>query len=984
MRIGRCHRSAISSAASFFVLGMAAGHAVAQVAQVSGVEQAPPAEAEVVQKVYVTAQRQFQLLQDVPMAVTALTASDLASRQINNALDLQYSVPNLTFTKAQFDGATFTIRGVGELCTGLSCDPATAIHINDMPVLQSRIFETEFFDLQRIEVLRGPQGTLYGRNATAGVINFITARPTFDKKHGSIQVEAGSYDTRRVTGMLNVPFNDTVGLRLAGTYLKRNGYTRNLFDNSRIDGRDLYALRTTLRIMAGKSTTLDVIGSWFREDDNRTRFTKQLCARDEVGIMGCRADRLGTDTPNFHGIVAGALVSRELFAIASGGNPMIAGLGLSSVYGPDPVYGGVPSPADVREVSSDMQPSYRADNAHLILRLEQKLGDRYALTITGGYVRDQSDQRTDFNLAAANPLTANPGLLNFAALAGAPGSGFPGGVNPFTPAAQALFPNGLAGGVCTSEPNRQYTGVYGGHVSVCSPRGAEFERWRDKTRQRMVEAHVDSKFDGPLNFLVGAIYLDSRRDNDYFVNLFALDYSAAVLGGLTTLGQRAAGNLAYPNVFLGPGFYDSELPELTLESYGVFGEAYYDVSKKLKLTGGLRYSSDEKRQHQRAVLLSFPVPFGIPDAFESPYTSAYDADASLEGSQLYAHQRTKSSAVTGRFVADYRPDKDTLYFASYSRGYKAGGINPATPVEFQASSDFKKETLDAFELGARNTLLGGKLSLSTSAFAVRYNDLQISRLVARSAVNDNADADIHGAELESVLIPVRGFRVNLSASFLKTKLKELSIIDPRDPSGGRTDVVVIKDIANGSNCAVIPAAGGSDAGANELVAAVNAQLGLRAPVPLPGTSAAGAFSICDALRAAGGSQYTVANGVEVNLAGNELPLSPRFKLSSGAEYTFNLGDGMLLVPRIDAHFTGRTFSSAFNKPHDRLKGYANVNAQVQLSGPEKQWFVRTYVQNLTGNDATTGRFISTQAAGTSTNIFVLEPRRYGVVVGGQL
>jgi iron complex outermembrane receptor protein len=975
MRIGKCLGPAFGSVASCLVLAAAADDALAQLA--------PASDNDIVQKVVVTAQRQSQLLQDVPMSVTALTASDLAARQINNALDLQSSIPNLTFTRAQFDGATFTIRGVGDLCTGISCDPATAIHINDMPVLQPRIFETEFFDLQRIEVLRGPQGTLYGRNATAGVINFITARPTFDKEYGIIQVEAGSYDTRRVTGMLNLPFNQAVGLRLAGSYLKRDGYTRNLFDQTRIDGRDLHALRATLRIRSGESTTFDVIGSLFREDDNRTRFTRQQCARDEIGIVGCRPDRLGFDTPNFHGNVGGGLASREFLAIASGGNPLIAGLGLSSVYGPDPYYGGQAPVTNVREVRSDMAPSYQVENAQLIMRLEQKLGEKYALTVTGGYVRDRSDQRVDLNLSAANSLTGNAGLLDFAALASTPGSAFPGGVNPFTPAAQALFPDGLSAGLCTSEPNRQHTGIYGGYVSGCSPRGAEFERFRDKFTQRSVEAHLDSKLDGPLNFLVGAIYLDYRRDNDYFVNLFALDYSAAVLGGLTSLGQRAAGDQSYPNVFIAPPYYDSELPELKLKSYGVFGETYYDISSKLKLTGGLRYSSDEKRQRQRALLLSLPVPFGVRDASQSPYAAGFDADASQPGNQPYADQRTRSSALTGRFVADYRPDKNSLYFASYARGYKAGGMNPAAQVEFQAATEFKKEVLDAFELGAKNTLLGGKLNVNTSAFAIRYKDLQISRLLARTAVNDNADANIYGAELESVMIPARGLRLNLSASLLQTRLKDLSLIDPRDPSAGRSDVVVIKDITSGSNCAVIPAAGGSGAGANGLVSAVNAPLGLRAPVALPGTNTTGAFSLCDALRAAGGSQYTVNNGVEVNIAGNELPLSPRFKLSAGAEYTFDIGSGMTLVPRLDVHYTGKTFSTVFNKPLDRIKGYTNANAQIQLSGPGKRWFVRAYVQNLTGNDATTGRWVSTQAAGSYTNIFVLEPRRYGLVVGFQ-
>jgi len=978
MRFGECRRTAVGDAVLLVVLGLLGRGAAAQVAP------APPAETGLVPTVLVTAQRQSQLLQDVPMSVTALTAADLGARQINNALDLQAGVPNLNFTKSMFDGATFTIRGVGDLCVGVSCDLATAIHVNELPVMQPRIFETEFFDLQRIEVLRGPQGTLYGRNATAGVVNFITARPSFDRQHGSLQVEAGSYGTRRLGGMWNLPLDERAGLRLAGTYLKRDGYTRNLFDGSRIDGRDLAALRATLRLLPGEATTFDLIGSYFREHDNRTRFSRQLCARDEVGIMGCRGDRLGPDAPNFHGSVTGVLGSREFFALASGGNPMFANLGLSSVYGADPVYGGVRSPASLREVNSDLAPSYLAENAQLMLRLEHTFARHYALTAIGGYVRDRTDQRADLNLSAANPLTANAGLLNFAALGDAPPQAFPGGVNPFTPAARALFPNGVAAGVCTSAPNRQYTGIFGGHVADCSARGAEFERFRDRSRQRTAEVHLGSKFDGPFNFLAGAIYLDYRRDTDYFVNLFAADYAAAVLGALTSLGQRAAGNPDYPNVFVGPPFYNSEQPEFALRSHGVFGEAYYDLGDKLKLTGGLRYSSDDKRQRQRAVLLSLPVPFGAQDAFASPYVASFDADGGVDGNQLYADQRMKSSALTGRLVASYQPDKHSLYFASYARGYKAGGMNPANPAAFQTAAEFKKETLDALELGAKHTLLGARLSLGASLFAMRYKDLQISRLLARAAVNDNADADIYGAELESAFVPVRGLRLNLAASLLTTRLKALSIVDPRDPAGGRSDVVVIKDLTNGANCAVIPAAGGSGAGASVLVAAVNSALGLRAPVPLPGTGALGAFSVCDALRAAGAAPYTVSNGVETNLAGNELPLSPRIKLATGAEYAFGIGRGLRMVPRIDLHYTGRSFSSVFNKPLDRIQGYATVNAQLQLAGPREQWFVRAYVQNLTANNATTGRFVATQSAGSYTNVFLLEPRRFGLVAGTRL
>src|SRR5688500_19267502 len=116
--------------------------------------------------IIVTAQRRAESLQNVPIAVSAFSGEALERQQIENASDLQQSLPNVTYTKTNFTSSSFTIRGIGDLCTGFSCDSATGIHVNDMPLTSTRLFETEYFDLERIEVLRGPQGTLYGRNAT--------------------------------------------------------------------------------------------------------------------------------------------------------------------------------------------------------------------------------------------------------------------------------------------------------------------------------------------------------------------------------------------------------------------------------------------------------------------------------------------------------------------------------------------------------------------------------------------------------------------------------------------------------------------------------------------------------------------------------------------------------------------------------------------------------------------------------------------------
>ena len=145
-----------------------------------------------IEEIVVTAQRQAESLQDVPIAVSAFSAEALDRQQIENSSDLQLTLPNVTFTKTNFTSSSFTIRGIGDLCVGVTCDSATAIHINESPLLGTRLFETEFFDLERVEVLRGPQGTLFGRNATSGVVNFVTTKPNLNSFQASAEGEYGN------------------------------------------------------------------------------------------------------------------------------------------------------------------------------------------------------------------------------------------------------------------------------------------------------------------------------------------------------------------------------------------------------------------------------------------------------------------------------------------------------------------------------------------------------------------------------------------------------------------------------------------------------------------------------------------------------------------------------------------------------------------------------------------------------------------------
>nr|WP_299323964.1 TonB-dependent receptor [Parasphingopyxis sp.] len=936
--------------------------------------------------IIVTAQRQSQSLQDVPIAVSAFDSEALQSQQIENASDLQLTLPNVSFTKSNFTASSFTIRGIGDLCVGNSCDAATAIHLNSAPLFGTRLFEAEYFDVERIEVLRGPQGTLFGRNATSGVVNVVTARPDLGGFAASGQVEYGNYDSFEVQGMVNVPIADWLGIRAAGIYVNRDGYTRNLFDNSRIDGRDLYGLRGSIRIEPGPDTIIDLIGYYFREDDDRLRIQKQTCQRDPTGVLGCLNARREFGQVNSNSNFTGVLTSAEFYAIA--GIPTAFALG--SVYGPD-AYANFTEPQDPRVVNTPFTPEYFTDELQLQAHFEHDFGD-VNLSLTGTYSEGTIESRQDYNLGIQDRTFFAPALNTLAAAAQGLVPGLP--ASYFAPVANAIIPNGPDGQLCTSDTVESGLGSFGGQ-SICGDVPLQFDRSNADSHAWTFEGIVTSDFDGPVNFLLGAIYAERDISNgDYYVNAFPIDYLSGILGAFNSFPN------ALPPSFLGSPYFRSNTQSNRLESYGVFGEIYWDITDDLTFTGGLRYNIDEKETTQRTTLADFLVPHGTStDIFDSPFAVAFDADPGRSGNQIIQERSASFNEITGRAVLDWQYTPDNSVYISYSRGYKSGGINPPLSPLFQVPETFQPESIDAFEIGSRNVLFDGELTLNATAFYYKYSGLQLSRIVARTSVNDNIDANIWGLELEAVWNPIEPLLINFGASYLNTEVSDDRLfVNQRDPSGGDPNSVIVKDLQAAFNCAVTS---GSLANTAGFVTAVNGGLGLQGPTAFPADSGLGttlgAFSICNVLAAQSanpalqalfpgiqvfaGQAPGIDSGIPVSINGNELPQAPDYKISIGAQYTAEFDNGMSIVPRVDAAYTGESFGNIFNGDINRLPGYWQVNAQLQFNGADDRWFVRAFVQNLFNDDPVTGLYLTDQSSGLFTNIFTLEPRRYGIAAG---
>lgn len=957
--------------------------------------------------IIVTAQRQAESLQDVPVAVSAFSDEALAEQQIENTTDLQQALPNTTFTRGNFTGSNITIRGIGSAAVATSGDAGVGVHFNDVPLVSSGLFETEFYDLERIEVLRGPQGTLFGRNATGGVVNVLTAKPDLSGFGAAGEFEYGNYESITARGMVNVPVGDSFGVRLAGIYLNRDGYTENLNTGNDIDGRDYYSVRGTIAFEPTMNTRAYVTAQYREEDSNRSRIQKQLCATDPTGILGCRPDRLAFDTINGNATLATILTSQEFVAISTAPytvDPIPANFGVpsaltpfafGSVYGTDGFQGAV-NPADYREVAIDFEPIYRSDG--LIVRGEVEHDfENFTVTLNGGYSDGSIDTLTDYNLATTDPVTAQIARLRQIAAGSDPWeAAIAGGI-----LSSPLFQGNQ---ICVSDANDNYVGFIGGQIRQCADNTTEFDRSKGESEQWSIEGRVASNLDGPFNFMLGGLYLDYESTNgDYFVNASLLDYAGLLLGGPAS-GFTAA---------LGPPHYDSITDLYTLESYGIFGEVYFDVTDSLKLTGGLRYSSDKKFVRDRQFLLDVPIPFGT-DALtdEILLAGGFDADPATPGNQAARELSADFDEFTGRFVIDWNPitsfSDDTLIYASYSRGYKPGGINPPfNPAEFPDTQvSFDPEFINAYEIGTKNVFGGGTFVFNATAFYYDYSDFQVSRIVNRTSFNDNTDATVYGLELESVINPTEGLTFNVTASWQETEITDLQLVDTRDPSGGRSNAVIIKDITNASNC-VFTSDTLDQATLGALVNGFNDGLGasvgnpdlLQDAVPVPGTGALGAYSVCSALAATaasggfgpasslidfdllGDGTPVLPAGVEFDLSGNELLNSPNFKVSVGAQYEIIMANGWSITPRADLNFTGDFWATNFNTSVDKVPSYEIVNAQVTVRSPDERFYVRGFITNAFDTTAQTGRYVTDQSSGMFTNIFLTDPRRYGAAVG---
>ena len=974
------------------------------------------------EEVTVTAQRQEQSLQDVPLSVTAFSADDLLEQQIEEASDLQLVVPGLTFTPSAFSGGGgFDIRGITNLAVSATADAGVAIHMNDLALGATTLQDGTFFDMARIEVIRGPAGTLFGRNSVGGAINMITAKADTTGFYGNASIDIADYNGLKTTSTFNIPLDDKVALRLATSTVNRDGYMENIYSELKdqdVDGRNQLAYRATLSFEPSDNTTIHLIHNVEIEDSTRTLGGNVYCKRDTSFVTGCtRTSERAFELTHPMGTYVDNLM------VAMGVLDFVTTSDMSG------------APQGYRQQNTRGNPYYEVDQYTTQLLIEHSIDD-IDISI-GAHSKDRKFMRMSvysspemqsirFKDTAATP----GGLINM--------SGYGPGCN-------------LDAGTL---------GVYGGCIMDTLSYATGGDRPESDEDTKSLEMKVSSNFIGNLNFLAGYTYFDNKSMTLYDV------YAS----GLDVLGQSPPALLVgAPSAALGAQLYPSLFRTnalSTTESHAVFGELYFEPQEDLKLTFGLRYNEDEKTSLSRIAFVNVlgfekgratdfavnalsggaiptaaafeaiscagidqgfcPLAGSVPD-----YGEAYIATTGLDPFMEF-------SALTGRFVVDYFVDENTMIYANLSKGFKGGGFNPALdPLIFPNTPQiFPASDLISLEFGFKTEFPDQGVRLNGALYAYDAENYHITKIMNKTSINEGIDVDIMGLELELLYAPpsVPGLALNASVAMTQSTIADgVSALDPVQPDGAfsghpdssnwhlmkdelstmfimRKDALAavygawLQETVTGGAAQtgldqIVALSGGTTSTADLMAALIPAEFhgdrtyGQPTPVSylVPELGLTPADGHLPSLGVQAGMRTmaqllgfdpaeVVSEGLETDISGNSL-VHPDASANVGIAYTAQAGS-VNITTRIDVAYQGPRYVRIFNLPEDRIDSWLESNLQITVTPTnEDSWYVQFYGQNITDELNVTGIGLGDASVGQTRGVTVRDPQVFGFRVG---
>ncbi|MCU6453813.1 TonB-dependent receptor [Sphingomonas sp. A2-49] len=759
--------------------------------------------------IVVTAQGRAQALADVPVAVSAISAETLQNSGANDIRQLNQLAPSLlvSSTGSEANGSA-RIRGIGTVGDNPGLESSVAVFIDGVYRSRSGIGLTELGEIERIEVLRGPQGTLGGRNSSAGLISIVSKAPSFAGFSGGAEATYGNYNFYRVAGNLNLPLGETIAARVDGVYVKRDGFYHDYTNNTDVNDRNRYFVRGQLLFEPSSDISFRLIGDYTKRDEKCCAATYvDRSVNPTIGSLNepLASVNAGLGSANSSGI-AGSTGNNIVNVIRDLGQPLSL----------------VNRPGYSREISVSPGRSFAGTTKDWGVsgQLDWNLGGTKLTSITAYRDYDSSQgsdtdySRVDILYRAANGNSARR----------------------FRTFTQELRLNGslfdekldwLVGGFFANEnlrvlDNLRFGSQYG-RFATC----------------RLISGGALAQFYSP-----GSAGCLSATGRAVLSNALAPAVNSPFGAAGATI-VRAIDTLDAIN----DKGSTRDVYNQNSRNWALFTHNIFHVTSTLDLTLGVRYTNERKKfdaaftndntgcvANQQA-LTPFLANAGLAPVAGGIIGLSCQGNSTSELNGVRINSQRKEDQFTGTAILSWKPIDDLLLYGSYSRGYKAGGFNldrsalklPLQPVTTNGVTaittsfasvggaqalvgnlQFAPETVNSFEIGAKYGT--GPFSLSVAAFRQDFKNFQLNTFDGSvfivqningcssslnggdrdqskftGATNYSAAAGTTGAcpagdvgygvraqgvELEASLVPARDVRISLGATFTDTGYRD--------------------------------------------------------------------------------------------------------------------------------------------------------------------------------------------------------------------
>jgi iron complex outermembrane recepter protein len=709
-------------AASLIVFAMAGTSSAALAQSAPAAEAANPGGLE---EIIVTATKRSENLQDVPVAVSAISANMLKAQGVFETTDLNHAMPNLQVSSPYGQQQpNFSLRGVG-VGTEFNANAASPVGVYVDEVYQSfrASHGQQLYDLEQIEVVRGPQGTLYGRNTTGGAINFITRKPSLKGANGTLTVGYGSFNRINVEGAIEfTPVEDKVGIRVAGTYVHSDPYIHNLLPaglNKSTPGlptaaaygnlatgkqpgiTESYAIRGTIRIKPSDTIDLSLKG-----------YAAKATGGTETAIatgQSKTSDTINYTSPNF---LLGGLF----------GAPALAGLFPSS-------YSASANGLNDRQVQADTVGNAISRAEGVVFTLKAELADHLKLvSITGYdsglYSQDQTDcdatpsrlcsigYRSSFHAFNQDiRLDYSNGPVKFI-IGGYYGKDSVTADN--TPDFFNLLSDvNKAVGLSPSyfNPAGNFNAAKGGPLPDTSlPTGIRAtQHFTQERTSYAIYGEGSYKLTDTVTATAGMRY---TRDKNDFKDGITTFYDDAGVARLLTVSDFAGGAYFLAPVYNGGG--TAATGTVVIPAFGAGG-------------------------------LGIPTPGGL-------------------------KRSGKTGRISGRFILDWKPTDSSKIYASYSRGYRAGTFNGLAYGGAAQVYFVPPETVNAYEVGFKSRFMDNRVQLNGSFFYYDYKGQQGQVVDSSATANLIAlNGKMKGLELELQVAATDSLHLTASLGIIDSK-----------------------------------------------------------------------------------------------------------------------------------------------------------------------------------------------------------------------